>query len=137
MALESASIISDLVSTNPTVGDDWGQGDDHLRLIKICLKAGALCADLEWSVDATTAITAVAGKGYICTNSGAVTITLPASPSAGQVVAAIFTNGLTTNVFARNALNIGALGENCTINSGALVAWKFRYTDATRGWVLA
>jgi hypothetical protein len=34
MALESATYISDLVSTNPTLGDPVAQGDDQLRLIK-------------------------------------------------------------------------------------------------------
>jgi hypothetical protein len=39
MALESASFVSDLVSTNPTGSDPKAQGDDHVRLIKAVLKA--------------------------------------------------------------------------------------------------
>ena len=39
MALESASYISGLVSTNPSGSDAISQGDDHLRLIKTVLKA--------------------------------------------------------------------------------------------------
>jgi hypothetical protein len=39
MALESASYISGLVSTNPSGSDAISQGDDHLRLIKAVLKA--------------------------------------------------------------------------------------------------
>lgn len=39
MALESATYISDLVSTNPTAGDSVAAGDDHLRLIKSTVKA--------------------------------------------------------------------------------------------------
>lgn len=38
MALETGSYVSDLVATNPPGGDDVGQADDHLRLIKSCLK---------------------------------------------------------------------------------------------------
>ena len=38
MALESATYISELVDTNPVVGDPVGQGDDHLRMIKTVLK---------------------------------------------------------------------------------------------------
>lgn len=38
MALESATYINQLVSTNPTGVDPKGQGDDHLRLIKSVLK---------------------------------------------------------------------------------------------------
>ena len=39
MALESATYISDLVSTNPTASDAKSQGDDHLRLLKTTIKA--------------------------------------------------------------------------------------------------
>lgn len=38
MGLETASYISQLVDTNPVVGDPVGEGDDHLRLIKTVLK---------------------------------------------------------------------------------------------------
>ena len=38
MALESATYISGLVSTNPSGSDSISQGDDHLRLIKSVLK---------------------------------------------------------------------------------------------------
>jgi hypothetical protein len=39
MGLETGTYISDLVSTNPTASDPKSQGDDHLRLIKACVKA--------------------------------------------------------------------------------------------------
>jgi len=38
MALESATYISDLVSTNPTGADSRATADDHLRLIKSTIK---------------------------------------------------------------------------------------------------
>ena len=38
MAVESASWVTQLVDTNPVVGDPVGEGDDHLRLIKSVLK---------------------------------------------------------------------------------------------------
>ena len=38
MGLETASYISQLVDTNPVVGDPVGEGDDHLRLIKTVLQ---------------------------------------------------------------------------------------------------
>jgi hypothetical protein len=38
MALESASYLNGLVSTNPAATDNVSQGDDHLRLIKSVLK---------------------------------------------------------------------------------------------------
>ena len=38
MAVESASWVTQLVDTNPVVGDPVGEGDDHLRMIKTVLK---------------------------------------------------------------------------------------------------
>lgn len=38
MALETATYISDLVTTNPTSTDPKSQGDDHIRLVKSTLK---------------------------------------------------------------------------------------------------
>lgn len=39
MALESATYISDLVSTNPTGADSRATADDHIRLVKSTIKA--------------------------------------------------------------------------------------------------
>lgn len=39
MGLETATYISDLVSTNPAAGDAKSQGDDHIRLVKATVKA--------------------------------------------------------------------------------------------------
>lgn len=38
MAVESASWVTQLVATNPVVGDPVGEGDDHLRMIKTVLQ---------------------------------------------------------------------------------------------------
>ena len=38
MAVESATWVTQLVSTNPVVGDPVGEGDDHLRMLKTVLK---------------------------------------------------------------------------------------------------
>lgn len=39
MALESATYISDLNTSNPAAGDSVAQGDDHIRLLKSTIKA--------------------------------------------------------------------------------------------------
>ena len=39
MALESASFINGLVSTNPTSSDNVGEGDNHIRLVKATILA--------------------------------------------------------------------------------------------------
>jgi len=63
------------------------------------------------------------------------TLTLPASPSAGNFVAFSNISGTTTPVIARNGLNIMALAEDLTLNS-AQARGTLVYTDATNGWVL-
>ncbi len=38
MAVESATWVTQLVSTNPVASDPVGEGDDHLRMLKTVLK---------------------------------------------------------------------------------------------------
>jgi hypothetical protein len=81
-----------------------------------------------------TTQTAVNNNHYVLTNGSATTVTLPSSPSAGNVVWITVANGLTTNVVARNGQNINSIAEDMTINS-AYAGIQLRYADATRGWV--
>jgi hypothetical protein len=81
-----------------------------------------------------TTQTAVANNHYVLTNASATTVTLPASPSAGDVVWITVGNGRTDNVVARNSSNINSIAENMTIDN-AYAGIQLRYADATRGWV--
>ena len=38
MGVETASWVTQLVATNPVVGDPVGEGDDHLRMVKTVLQ---------------------------------------------------------------------------------------------------
>jgi hypothetical protein len=137
MALETATTIAALVATNPTTSDKRKEGDDHLRMIKTCLVA--LSRTVLYGAVTThsgTTGTAVAGQINLCTNAGAVTMTLPASPTAGDLCAFIFTNGGTTNVLARNGSPIQTAASDKTLSgyvAGTLTSW--RYIDSTRGWL--
>lgn len=82
-----------------------------------------------------TTQTAVASNQYVLTNVAATTVTLPASPSAGDTVYVTVANNLTTNVVARNGNNIMSLAEDLTLNTPYAAA-QLRYADSTRGWVL-
>lgn len=69
---------------------------------------------VDWDTTAKTAsFTADSGNGYfVNTTSGAVTVTLPASPSAGDIVSiADYTNTFQTNncTIARNGSPIGGV----------------------------
>jgi hypothetical protein len=91
---------------------------------------------LPWSVISGNT-NAAAMNGYLIDASGGnVTLTLPASPSTGDTVAACdYTNSATTNTItiARNGNNIEGSATDLTIDiNGA--GFTLVYADATRGW---
>ena len=86
-------------------------------------------------VTATTQ-TAASGKHYVLTNAAASTLTLPASPVAGNLIYVTSGNGLATNVIAYNGNKIMGLSENLTINTTAYTTMQLRYLNATIGWAL-
>ena len=111
----------------------------------VTLGSGATAAgfgstgEVSWNTTKITADpgNAVSGVGYFCdTSGGAFTVTLPTSPSAGNVVAVSDYTGS----FATNALTIG---RNSQKIQGATADFKidrdnvsaqFIYVDATEGW---
>ncbi len=99
-----------------------------------------VASDIDWQTGSikTGDFTAVAGKGYfVNTTSGAITATLPASPSAGDFVAlkdyaATFaTNNLT---IGRNGSNIQGLAANSDLTTDR-ASVVLQYIDATKGWL--
>lgn len=82
----------------------------------------------------STPTNAVAGGFYVLT--ATTTITLPATPAAGDPVWIVNRSGTATPVIARNGSNIMGLAENMTLDdTNATVALV--YADATRGWVIS
>jgi hypothetical protein len=77
--------------------------------------------------------TASAFGHYFLTNAAATTVTLPASPAAGDVIWITVANARTDNVIARNARNIMALAEDMTI-SNQYATVRLRYLNAAKGW---
>jgi len=93
---------------------------------------------VDWDTTAKTAsFTAVSGNGYfVNTTSGAITVTLPASPSANDIVAVSDYNGTAgTNAITvgRNSSNINGAANDYLITK-ANSAVTFIYVDATSGW---
>lgn len=80
-----------------------------------------------------TTQSASANNHYVLTNAAATTVTLPASPSAGDIIWVTVGNGLTTNVIARNGNKIQSIAEDCTLNA-TYAAVQLRYINATIGW---
>jgi len=93
---------------------------------------------LAWQSVQTGNFTAVAGNAYpVNTTSGAVTVTLPASPTAGQAVQITdYAGTFATNscTVARNGSNIGGQAINSTLNV-ARESISFVYIDSTQGWI--
>ena len=93
---------------------------------------------VDWNTTKKTAdFTATNGDGFfVDTNSGVITATLPASPSAGNIVAIKDyqgTFGTNKCTVARNGSNIRGAASNFDLkrnNAGAV----FIYVDATEGW---
>jgi hypothetical protein len=101
---------------------------------------GTIDNQVNWQTGSikTTGFTAVAGEGYfVNTTSGAITATLPATPTVGDLVGikdyagTAATNNIT---LARNGSNIQGTANDFLINvAGTSVT--FIYVDATQGWV--
>jgi len=95
---------------------------------------------VNWDTTAKTAsFTAVSGNGYfVNTTSGAITVTLPATPSAGDIVSIKdYANTFNTNnvTLARNGSNIGGSAVDGTLSIQGL-AVTLVYVDATKGWLV-
>jgi len=94
---------------------------------------------VDWQTTKKTAnFTATSGEGYFCdTSSGAFTLTLPASPSAGDIVgirdyASTFaTNNLT---IGRNSSNLNGTAADFPISTNNK-SLTLVYVDSTKGWI--
>jgi hypothetical protein len=95
-------------------------------------------AGIAWQAVQTSAFTAVSNSGYPCdTTSAAFTVTLPASPSAGESIVLIDyagkwqTNNLTVNP---NGNKLDGLTANATFSTKRQ-SISLVYIDATQGWI--
>jgi len=118
-----------------------GQSGDTVTLASGATQTGfGRTGTVDWDTTAKTAsFTAVSGTGYfVNTTSGAITLTLPTSPSAGDIVS--FKDY--ANTFDTNNLTIGRNGEpiagstadaiiSVEGQSGTLI-----YVDGTKGWMI-
>ena len=95
---------------------------------------------VNWQTSIKTGdFTSVSGEGYfVDTSSGEIDITLPSSPSAGDIVsiADYATNfGSNNAIFVRNGSNIEGSAANLTCNANG-IAVTLVYADATKGWIV-
>jgi hypothetical protein len=116
-----------------------GQSGDTIQLACGATQTGfGRTGTVDWDTTAKTAsFTAVSGNGYfVNTTSGAITMTLPATPTAGDIVSiADYAGTAETNniTIARNGSNINGAASDQLINknnSGITLV----YVDGTQGW---
>jgi hypothetical protein len=93
---------------------------------------------VDWCTTAKTApFTGVSGNGYfVNTTCGAVTVTLPATPSAGDIISiADYASTFQTNAvtLCRNSSKINGGCDNATLNTEGQ-SITLVYVDGTRGW---
>ena len=94
---------------------------------------------VDWvTTPKTSGFTAENGKGYFCdTSSSAFTVTFPASPSAGNIIAlADYTRTFDSNNLKIDAQSkkIGGVAQDATLNNrGQSVT--FIFVDDTEGWI--
>ena len=119
-----------------------GQSGDTIALASGASQTGfGRTGTVDWVTTVKTGdFTAVSGNGYfIDTTSGGVTMTLPSSPSAGDIVSCkdyAYTFGTNALTVGLNGSKIGGGGDfNPTYetNGGFLT---FIYIDGTQGWLV-
>ena len=94
---------------------------------------------ISWQTSVkTTDFTAVSGEGYFVNTSGGsdITVTLPASPSAGNVVAIkdyARTFGTNKVILARNGSNMDGNAQNTNLTTSGL-STTVVFMDSTKGW---
>jgi hypothetical protein len=100
---------------------------------------GDISGGASWQAVKTTAFNVAAGEGYfVNTTSGAITATLPASPSLGDFASFIDyagtfdTNNLT---IARNGKNIQGTAADLTVATER-AGFTLIFVDDTQGWLL-
>jgi len=94
--------------------------------------------EVSWNTTkVTTGFTAASGIGYFAdTSSGGFTITLPATPSAGNVIAiSDYTGTFATNniTVGRNSSNINGAAADIVLAKNNITV-QLIYVDATEGW---
>jgi hypothetical protein len=117
-----------------------GASGDTINLASGASQSGfGRTGTVNWDTTVKTAgFTGVSGNGYfIDTTSGPITVNLPASPNAGDIMAlADYAGTAATNniTIGRNSSNITGIAENGLIQTNR-DSLTMVYIDGTQGWV--
>jgi hypothetical protein len=138
IVFSDALTASDSIDFILVLGDVLSIGTPSDGTITSAKLASGVSGLISWQSVQTSGFTASAGRGYPCnTTSAAFTVTLPATPSAGDEVIILDYAG----TFDTNALVISPNGnkiEGATDNlqlSGEREGARLVYIDSTQGWL--
>ena len=92
-------------------------------------------ADIKYNVQVISGNTTAAGHGYLYVFTASLTLTLPASPAAGDSIKISNRSGTTTCVIGRNGNNIMGAASDLTVDA-ANAGFELIYSDATQGWII-
>ena len=127
-SIDAAHIASDAVTTAKIL-------DGNVTAAKLAAGAGGI----GWQAIVTSNTTMVSARGYfVNTTSGAITMTLPASPSLGDYVHIIdYAGTFDTNTctIGRNSQPIAGTAADMTVTTEN-AALRLVYIDGTQGWRL-
>lgn len=119
-----------VAGTNVTVSGSWPNQTIN--------STGGSGGGISWQAVKTSGFTAVAGQGYpVNTTAGAITATLPATPSAGDMVTFVDYAGTSASnsiTIAPNGNKIQGEVANVFITTARQAA-NLVYADATQGWI--
>jgi hypothetical protein len=132
--VEVISVSGANLTTSPVTSVDGNTGAVTSAVTSVNGQTGAVTVASTMGVNVISSnTTATANNLYVFTAN--LTLTLPASPSAGDSIKISNRSGVATCVLARNGSNIMGSASDLTLDT-ASASFELIYSDATNGWVI-
>ena len=132
--VEVISVSGANLTTSPVTSVDGNTGAVTSAVTSVNGQTGAVTVASTMGVNVINSnTTATANNLYVFTAN--LTLTLPASPSAGDSIKISNRSGVATCVVARNGSNIMGAASDLTLDT-ASASFELIYSDATNGWVI-
>jgi len=123
------------MSTTVATIDVGGTGANTAAQARINLGISEGASIPSLNIIAASAVTTISGQHYVLTNVAQTTVTLAASPSAGDVVYISAKNNLANNLIVPNGRNFESNSSNVIIDLPPY-SLQLRYINSTLGWIL-
>ena len=97
--------------------------------------AATTIADIKYNVQVISGNTTAAGHGYLYVFTASLTLTLPASPAAGDSIKISNRSGTTTCVLGANGNKIMGAAADLTLDT-ASASFELIYSGTNQGWII-